>query len=152
MAETSNQPPPPEPPVIPPTISAPPPSPPPPRNPESEARTWNMLCHISALAGFIGVPFGNILGPLLVWQIQKDKYPSVIEHGKEALNFQITMTIALLVGVAAVFVGVFFCVGYFLIPVVAIIPLLGLVFAVIAGIKASNGEDYTYPFSIEFVK
>ena len=66
----------------------------PPPNPESQARTWNMLCHLSALAGFIGVPFGNILGPLLVWQIQKDKFPATQIHGKAALNFQITVTLA----------------------------------------------------------
>lgn len=53
---------------------------------ESQARTWNMLCHLSALAGYI-IPFGNILGPLLVWQIKKNEFPSVDEHGKAALNF-----------------------------------------------------------------
>jgi uncharacterized protein len=150
MAETQNQAPPPtEPPVI-----GPPPTstPPPPSNPESDARLWNMLCHLSALAGFIGVPFGNILGPLVVWQVQKDKYPSVIVHGKAALNFQITMTIALLGAAAIMFVTALFCVGYLLIPVVVLIPLAGLIFAIIAGLKANNGEDYKYPFTFEFVK
>jgi uncharacterized Tic20 family protein len=134
----------------PPTV-APAPAPPPP-NPESQARLWNMFCHLSALAGFIGVPFGNILGPLLVWQIKKTEFPSVDQHGKAALNFQITVTLAtLVVGVSAVVLS-FFCVGYLLIPAVILMGLAGLIFAIIAGIKANNGEDFRYPYSIEFVK
>ena len=110
-----------------------------------------MLCHLSALAGFV-IPFGNILGPLLVWQIKKNEFPSVDIHGKAALNFQITVTIAALVGIAVAFLLSFFCVGYLLFPVVMLIGLAGLIFAIIAGIKANNGEDYKYPYSFEFVK
>src|SRR6516164_2706173 len=85
----------------PPPVQPPPstPSMPPPGSPESRARTWNMLCHLSALAGFF-IPFGNILGPLLVWQIKKNEIPSTDVHGKAALNFQITVVIALFVGAA----------------------------------------------------
>ncbi len=135
---------------VPPPIAPPPPITPP--NPEGQARTWNMLCHLSALAGFIGVPFGNILGPLLVWQIKKNEFPSVDIHGKAALNFQITVMLAALVAAAIMFVGILFCIGWLLLPVVVLIALAGLIFPIIAGIKANNGEDYKYPYSIEFVK
>jgi uncharacterized Tic20 family protein len=137
----------------PPPVTPPPPTPavPAPGSPESQARTWNMLCHLSALAGFI-VPFGNILGPLLVWQIKKNEIPSTNVHGKAALNFQITVVIALLAGMAVAILLSFFCVGFLLIPVVMLIGLAGLIFAIIAGIKANNGEDYKYPFSLELVK
>ena len=110
-----------------------------------------MLCHLSALAGFI-IPFGNMLGPLLVWQIKKNEIPSVNVHGKAALNFQITVTIAALIGVVVAIVLSFFCVGFLLFPIVILIGLAGLVFAIIAGIKANNGEDYKYPFSLQLVK
>ena len=110
-----------------------------------------MLCHLSALAGFI-IPFGNILGPLLVWQIKKNEIPSVNIHGKAALNFQITVVIALLAGIIVAVVLSFFCIGFLLVPVVLLIGLAGLVFAIIAGIRANNGEDYKYPFSLELVK
>ena len=149
MAENQTQ--------TPPPIEPPPPatpagsSPPPPASPESPARMWNMLCHLSALAGF-AIPFGNILGPLIVWQIKKNEFPSVEIHGKASLNFQITVAIAAMVGIAVAMVLSFFCVGYLLIPVVMLIGLAGLVFAIIAGIKANNGEDYKYPYSFEFVK
>ena len=142
MAENQTQPPPP---IAP--LSTPPPS-----NPESQARMWNMLCHLSALAACIGIPFGNILGPLIIWQIKKNEFPSVDLHGKAALNFQITVTIAAVIGAALAFMLSFFCVGFLLFPVVVLIVLAGMILAIIAGIKANNGEDYKYPYSIEFVK
>lgn len=110
-----------------------------------------MLCHLSALAGFV-IPFGNVIGPLLVWQIKKNEIPSTNIHGKAALNFQITVLIALFTGVIAAVILSFVCVGFLLIPVVVLIGLAGLIFAIIAGIKANNGEDYKYPFSLELVK
>ena len=110
-----------------------------------------MLCHLSALAGFI-IPFGNIIGPLLVWQIKKNEFPSVDVHGKASLNFQITVTIAVAGGAVVALVLSLICVGYLLFPVVMLVGLAGLVFAIIAGIKANNGEDYKYPFSLELVK
>jgi len=148
----------PEDPSAPPTIQPPPPPPPPPPvgapppgNPESQARTWNMLCHLSALAGFV-FPLGNILGPLLVWQIKKNEFPSVDVHGKAALNFQITVAIAMFVTGLVAGVLSFFCVGYLLIPLVLLIVLGGMILAIIAGIKANNGEDYQYPWSLDLVK
>jgi len=142
---------------IPPHIEPPPsvapasPPRPPSPNPESQMRMWNMLCHLSALAGFIGIPLGNVLGPLIVWQIKKNEYPSVDVHGKASLNFQITVMIALLVTVAAMFVGMLICIGWLLLPVVILIGLAGLIFPIIAGIKANNGEDYKYPWSLELI-
>ena len=110
-----------------------------------------MLCHLSALAGFI-IPFGNILGPLIIWQIKKNEFPSVEEHGKASLNFQITVMIALFVGIIASVLLSFVCIGFLFIPVMVVIGLCGLIFAVIAGIKANNGEPYRYPWSLTLVK
>ena len=130
-----------------------PPQSPPPVTPgnESQARTWNMLCHLSALAGYI-IPFGNVLGPLLVWQIKKNEFPSVDQHGKAALNFQLTVLIALVAGGAAAFLLSFVCIGFLFIPVVIGIALCGLIFAIIAGIKANNGVAYRYPWSLTLIK
>lgn len=131
-----------EPPVQPPVT---PPSP-----NESQARMWNMLCHLSALAGLI-VPFGNVLGPLLIWQIKKQEFPTTEVHGKAALNFQLTVLIVVVVGFAAAFVLSFFCVGYLLFPLVLLVALASLVFSVIAGIKANEGKDYQYPYSLKLI-
>jgi len=110
-----------------------------------------MLCHLSALAGFV-IPFGHILGPLIVWQIKKNEFPSVDIHGKASLNFQITVTIAVFVGGFAAAILAFIGIGFLLIPLVMLVGLAGLILAIIAGIKASNGEDYKYPWSLELVK
>jgi uncharacterized protein len=127
-----------------------PPLPPPPPVSPGEARTWNMLCHLSALAGYI-IPFGNIIGPLVVWQLKKNEFPSVDEHGKAALNFQITVMIALIVGIAVAVLLSFVCIGFLLFPVVIAIGLCGLIFAIIAAIKANNGEPYRYPWSLTLI-
>lgn len=58
-----------------------------------------MLCHLSALAGLF-LPVGNILGPLLVWQIKKNEMPAVEPHGKDSLNFQLTVLIITLIAAA----------------------------------------------------
>lgn len=111
---------------------------------------WNMLCHLSCLSGLI-VPFGNILGPLLIWQIKKNEFPSVEVHGKAALNFQITVLIAVVASAMVAFVLSFFCIGWLLVPIPMLIGLAGLVFAVIAGIKANDGLDYEYPYSLRLI-
>ena len=145
MSENPSQPPPP---IQPP----PPPAPVIPPNPESQARTWNMLCHLSALAGFIGVPFGNVLGPLLVWQIKKNEIPSVEIHGKAALNFQLTILIGVLASLIAGFILAFICIGFLLFFVAGAIALCGLIFAIVAAISANDGKDYRYPYSLNLIK
>jgi len=117
------------------------PNPPP---PNSEQNTWAMLCHLSSLAGYI-IPFGNILGPLVVWMMKKETMPLVDDQGKESLNFQITVAIAAIVCIPLIFV----CVGIFLLIAVGI---LDLVFTIIASIQASKGTAYRYPFALRLIK
>jgi len=124
--------------------------PPPLSSEEIKLRSWNMWCHLSALAGMF-VPLGNILGPLLVWQIKKHEVPSVIVHGKAALNFQLTVLLTMLLAVIAAVVLSFFCIGFLLIPVVGLIPIAGIVFTIIAGVKANDGLEYKYPFSLNLI-
>jgi uncharacterized protein len=114
---------------------------PPPRAPD---RTWDVLCHVSALAGFI-LPLGNIIGPLIVWLIKKQEMPSVDAHGKESLNFQISVTIYMLVSAILVLV----LIGLLLMVVVAI---GALVLIIVAAVKAGNGEFFRYPLTIRFIK
>jgi uncharacterized protein len=137
---------------IPPAPSpAPAPVPPPAAPPEKDARMWNMFCHLSALAGFI-VPLGSILGPLLIWQIKKSEFPSVEQHGKEALNFQISVVIYLFAGAMVALVTSFFCITWLLFPVVAGIGIAAVVLTIIAGLKANEGGFYKYPCTLRLVK
>lgn len=122
-----------------------PPLPPAPMSPsDSDARMWAMLAHLSALTGMFTV-IGSVVGPLIVWQIQKDKSAYVDYHGKEALNFQITMAIAFAVS----FVLMFVLIGFVLIW---ILGAVWLVFTIIAAVKANNGEYYRYPLTVRFIK
>jgi uncharacterized Tic20 family protein len=111
---------------------------------EAKDRTWVILCHLTALTLFIGIPFGNIIGPLVIWLLKKQDSAAVDWHGKESLNFQISMTIYGLIAGLSCFVFI----GFVLLPVV----LLAIaILVVIASIKASNGEAYRYPLTIRFL-
>ena len=110
-----------------------------------------MWCHLSALSGFV-VPFGTVLGPLLVWQIKKNEFPSVEAHGKAAMNFQLTVLIALVAGGIIGFILSFFCVGFLVFLILPPIALCAVIFAIIAGLKANEGVDYNYPYSLKLVK
>lgn len=103
-----------------------------------------MLCHIAALAGYI-IPFGNIIGPLVFWQMKKADHPFVDEQGKEALNFQITVVIAALICIPLIFVVI----GVILLPIIGI---GALVLTIMAAIKANEGVAYRYPFAFRLVK
>jgi uncharacterized protein len=112
--------------------------------PSQDAKTWAMLCHLAALAGYV-VPFGNVIGPLVAWQIKKDSSEFVDFNGKESLNFQITVTLAIIASIPLVLV----LIG---ILMLIVIPIAALVLVIIAGIKAGNGEVYRYPMTIRLIK
>ncbi|HZS04450.1 MAG TPA: DUF4870 domain-containing protein [Blastocatellia bacterium] len=109
-----------------------------------DERTFGMLAHLSALSGYI-IPFGNIIGPLVIWLIKKDQSRFVDDQGKESLNFQISVTIYAIIAGLSILV----LVGILLLPAVA---LFGLIMTIIAGIKANEGVPYRYPLTIRFIK
>ena len=103
-----------------------------------------MFAHLAAIAGII-VPFGNIIGPLIIWQVKKDEFPFVDDQGKEALNFNITVAIAFV----AALVLTLILIGVLLLPVIGV---AWLVFTVIAAIKANEGVSYRYPVTLRLIK
>jgi uncharacterized Tic20 family protein len=111
----------------------------------SHIRTWKILCHASALLGvFFHFP-GHLLGPFIVWLAKRDDSPEIDAHGKESLNFQISMLIYNVV--AAVFCLVL--VGFLFLP---LLWVLNAVFVIIASIQASDGKLYRYPMTIRFIQ
>jgi len=110
-----------------------------------DARMWAMFCHLAGLAGYVMPVVGNIVAPLIFWQIKKDEFPFVDEQGKEAVNFQISMTIYALVSILLFVI----CIGPFLLAAVGIVDL---VFLIIAAVKANNGQSYRYPLTIRLIK
>src|SRR5262245_55596503 len=101
-------------------------------------RTWCVICHLSALAGFVIPGFGHILGPLIVWLIKRGDSSEIDAHGKESLNFQISMLIYFIIaGILCLLL-----IGFLLL---AILHILNVVFVIIASVKASEGQFYRYP-------
>lgn len=109
----------------------------------SDERTWGILVHATAFVGFV-FPFGNILAPLIVWVIKKEDSQFVDENGRQAVNFQITWTIFLVIAAASILV----LIGLVLLPIVG---LAWLILVVLATINASNEEVYEYPLTFEFI-
>ncbi|OHB78536.1 MAG: hypothetical protein A2Z25_02160 [Planctomycetes bacterium RBG_16_55_9] len=103
-----------------------------------DAMNMAVLCHLLAI-------FTGFLGPLIIWLMKKDELPFVDRHGKESLNFQLTVLIAMVAsGVLS-----FLCIGFLLLPVVWIVDLI---FCIIAAVKTSRGEEYRYPLTVRFIK
>jgi uncharacterized Tic20 family protein len=137
---------------------------------EKEAKKWGMSCHISALLSYLGIPFGGIIGPLVVWLAKRNEGAFVDEQGKEALNFNITFSIFFSVMVFFYFIGmvcillfesilqenqikllwIFFASLTLLTMLASIIAHITL--TIIASIKASHGQFYRYPCSVQFIK
>lgn len=111
----------------------------------NHVRTWCAFCHASALLGvFLHFP-GHVLGPLIVWLAKRGDSAEIDTHGKEALNFQISMLIyeAVALVFCLVLVGFVF---------LLLLWVLNAVFVIIAAIHASEGKFYRYPMTIRFIQ
>lgn len=108
----------------------------------SDQRMWAMFAHLSGLAWLLGG--WAIVPALVIFLVFKDRGIYVREQAAEALNFQITVLLAMIVSGILVLI----LVGFLLLIVVGI---AAIVFAIIAGVAANKGENYRYPFNIRLV-
>ena len=131
----------------------PPPEPPPPvsSGATNDERQWAMFTHLSALLGFL-IPFGNVLGPLIFWQIKKNESAFVDDQGKEAVNFQITFTLVMLALVTLGTILLIVLIGFVFYVAAFIAGIAWLVLSILAGIRANNGEYYRYPWTWRPIK
>lgn len=115
-----------------------------PAAPGQEERNWAMFCHLATMSGFI-IPFFSIIGPLIVWLIKRDEMEYVNYHGKEALNFQITIALAMFVSaiLTVILIGI---------VMIFVVGIFWFVMSIIGGVKASSGEYYEYPFTLRLIK
>ena len=113
--------------------------------PSKQATNWGMLCHLSALLGLVLISFDHILGPLVVWLLKRNDDPFIDEQGKESLNFQISITIY-------VIIAAILCVILIGFVLLGILIIADVILIVVASVKASNGEGYRYPFTIRLIK
>ena len=110
----------------------------------TEQRQMGMYLHLSQLANMLLFPVGIIV-PIVLWQTQKEKIPALDAHGKMVVNWMISMTIYMFASIVLMFV----IVGFFTLLAVA---LMGIIFPIVGGIKANNGELWQYPLTIKFLK
>jgi uncharacterized Tic20 family protein len=117
---------------------------------EKHARTWAMLCHLSALAGCFLPYFAHLLAPLTVWLLKRNDHPLIDTHGRESLNFQISMLIYSAVGTALLFVSV---IGILLIaPFLLFLYVVNIIAVVLAAIRASEGRAVRYPLTLRLLQ
>lgn len=108
-----------------------------------DERTLGFVAHLLFFAGWI-VPFGNVIGPLILWQMKKDESSFVAEHAKESLNFQLTCTILAFacVPLCLILIGVFLLIA---------LVVFQVVYVILAAVSANEGRLYRYPLTFRFV-
>jgi len=118
---------------------------PPPGFPSNTERNWAVFCHLGGFGLYVlPFAFGHVLVPLVIWLVKRNESTFIDEHGREALNFQVSVTLyGIVAGVLA-----FVLVGFVLL---AALVVFQFVFMVIASVRASQGEPYRYPFTIRLI-
>jgi uncharacterized Tic20 family protein len=111
---------------------------------EQQTRLWGMLLHFSQLTNFL-VPLAGIVLPILIWQIKKSDSAEIDAHGKNVVNWIISAFLYSVVCLLLFFVVV----G---LPLLIILGILAIVFPIIGGIKANNGQVWKYPLTITILK
>ena len=109
-----------------------------PASSNSEEKLWIILSHLSLLLGV-----GFVL-PLVVYLVKKQDSPLTAEHAKEALNFHITLVLYGIVSGLLCIIAV----GFILLPLLLI---ASVVCAIIASVKASEGQFYRYPLTLRLI-
>jgi uncharacterized protein len=111
---------------------------------DKDANQWAMFVHFSLFAGHL-VPLAGLVLPIVLWQIKKDQYAFVDVHGKIVVNWIISMIIyaAVCTILLLVAIGVL---GF------VILGVLSVIFPIIGGIKANQGEVWEYPLSLKFIR
>ncbi|GLK17578.1 DUF4870 domain-containing protein [Herbiconiux flava] len=110
----------------------------------ADDKQWAFLAQLGGILGF--------LPPLIIWLIFKDRGPLTNQEGKESLNFQISVAIAV---VALYILGTILSViliGFLFYFLAWAVQIVGVVFAIIAGVKVNAGGTYRYPFTFRFIK
>src|SRR5437016_8349815 len=110
----------------------------------SSVRTWCVLAHATALVGSLVPVAGLIVGPLIVWLAKRQDSPEIDAHGKESINFQISMLIWNCIAAILVLV----IIG---IPLLILLHVLNIIFVIVASIQASEGKLYRYPLTIRLI-
>jgi len=111
---------------------------------DSETRNWALALHLSLLSGLV-VPLAGLIVPVVIYVLKKDSLPGLVPHGHVVFNWIISALIYAIVSLVLVVVGI----GVLLLAALAI---LSIIFPIIGGVKATEGEVWSYPLSIRIFK
>jgi uncharacterized protein len=112
----------------------------------NDEKTWAQVAHFGGAAGaLIGVGAGGWVAPLIALLTKGNESPTVRAHAVAALNFQILVSLVTIVG----WITLCAVIGLVIIPVAMI---AGILFGVLGGLKANEGQFYKYPININIVK
>ena len=117
-------------------------------------KNYSSITHLSSFAGWI-FPLGNVIAPLVLWIAKKNESVYIDTHGKAAVNFQLSLMLYCFLLALLIIPITIFTLGLGLIAVIlGIIPVIILIIVSVisASLKATHGEYYQYPFTIEFIK
>jgi uncharacterized Tic20 family protein len=118
------------------------PSPMTPERQAEQARLWAMLMHFSLLLSYA---FIGLVLAIVIWQVKKKELPGIDAHGKNVANWIISEVIY---GV----ISFILCMALIGVPMLMALGVIGIVFPIIGGIKANNGQVWKYPLTITFIK
>jgi uncharacterized Tic20 family protein len=108
-----------------------------------QERLWTAGCHLSALLGYL-LPFGHLIGPLAVWLSKRHTFPAVEQAGREALNFQLSVTLYVLAGLLLSF----FLIGLVVLFLVVVFHFTTVLYA---SLLAQRGAEVHYPFTMKII-
>lgn len=109
-----------------------------------EDRTLIVITHLSQLITLL-TGFGSLILPLILWVTQKEKVYQMDAHGKNIINFQLSLVVYCIICVPLILFFGLGLLGFLALGIIAI------VFPVVNAIKASNGETPKYPLSFNFI-
>ncbi|MGE0482624.1 MAG: DUF4870 domain-containing protein [Gammaproteobacteria bacterium] len=109
---------------------------------DATARRRAALCHLAGLLGYV-VPLGNVVATLACWYAWRDAHAYIDQQGREAINFQLTVLVYLLLAFSLALA----LLGLLMVPVIV---LLHVVLALVAARRARAGEAWRYPVTLRF--
>ena len=120
---------------------------------QADDKQWASLAHFGgALGAFLGAGTAGWIAPLVIYLVFKDRGPFTRQEAKEALNFQLTVTIYVVGLYILATILLIVLVGALLYPLALLAGVLGIIFGIIAGVKVNGGQAYRYPATFRMVK
>ncbi len=135
---------------------------------QNKENTNAFLIHFSALLGFL-FPFGSIISPLIAWQTLKERSSFLDRHGKEAINFNVSYSLYIFIITIFLCPFIFFSLSnnfnnysylfridsfsaFSIGSLAGIINIIKIALIITVALKAKEGKNYKYPFTIKFIK